>query len=52
MKPTASVLIATLIALALPLAMSALEKKDAKDVLKASSLQMWWTSLAWRCDKG
>jgi hypothetical protein len=112
MKPTALVLIATLIALALPLAMSAQEKKDApemsvtgcfnkgdaegyyvitdektgkkitvigdagmlashakppnrsghkvtitgfmtkekdRDVLKASKLQMWWTSLVWRC---
>ena len=103
MKPTALVLIATLIALAVPLAMSAQEKKDAaemsvtgclnkgdaegyyvitdektgknttvigdagmlashakphkvtitgtmtkekdKDVLKASKVQMWWTSL-------
>ena len=114
MKPTAFVLIATLIALALPLAMSAQENKDAaemsvtgcfhkgdaegsyvitdektgkkiavigdagmlashaksrgrsghkvtitgsmtkekdKDVLKASKLQMWWTSLVWRCDR-
>jgi hypothetical protein len=115
MKPKALVMIATLIALALPLAMSAQEKKDAaemsvtgcfhkgddeghyvitdgktgkkitvtgeagmlashakshgrsghkvtitgsmikekdKDVLKASKLQMWWTSLAWPCDRG
>ena len=110
MKPTAVVLIATLIALALPLAILAQEKKDAtemsvtgcfnngdaegyyvltdektgkritvigdagmlashakrpgraghkvtitgsmtkeKDVLKASKLQMWWTSLVWPC---
>jgi hypothetical protein len=113
MKRTALVLIATLIALALPLAMSAQEKEGAaemsvtgcfhkgdaegsyvitdektgkkitvigdagmlasakphgrsghkvtitgsmtkekdKDVLKASRLQMWWTSLVWRCDR-
>ena len=112
MKPTALVLIATLMALALSLAVSAQEKKDAaemsvtgcfnigdaegyyvitdektgkkitvigdagmlashakpgsrpghkvtitgsmttekdKDVLKASEIQMWWTSLAWPC---
>jgi hypothetical protein len=107
MTPTPLVLSATLIALALPLAMPAQEKKDAaemsvtgcfnkgdaegyyvitdektgnkitvigdagmlashakphkvtitgsmtkendKDVLKASKLQMWWTSLVWPC---
>ena len=26
-------------------------KEKDKDVLKASKLQMWWTSLVWRCDR-
>ena len=26
-------------------------KEKDQDVLKASKLQMWWTSLVWRCDR-